>query len=245
MHANLLRLREPAAVVLLVVLALRITLAVADFAVLRSGFGLGVALGSFAFTVTDALTVVVLVAVVGTCVVWSPTAHARALTRASLGVAGLSVLLALVAVVAWLVVVGGTGESFGNLTQLVLALPVPALALVALSRLLLVKPDTAGVPQAVTAVTDGADEASPAAIEARPDPEHQPTWPVDEAAGAAWLTAGDAAAGASASRWGAPGDPGGWQPQPGQPRPQVGQSPSERPHGRGDQPSTSEQRPPH
>ena len=51
-------------------------------------------------------------------------------------------------------------------------------------------------------------------MEAAPDPAKQPTWQPDEAAGAAWLKAGDAAAGAAATGWGTPGDAGGWLPGP-------------------------------
>jgi hypothetical protein len=47
-----------------------------------------------------------------------------------------------------------------------------------------------------------------------PDPRLQPTWQPDSAAGAAWLTAKDAAAGAPATGWGTPGEPAGWQPAP-------------------------------
>ena len=56
-----------------------------------------------------------------------------------------------------------------------------------------------------------------------PDPQLQPTWQPDAAAGAAWLTAGDAAAGAPATGWGTPGsrpmaaDPGRSDAPPAQP----------------------------
>ena len=44
------------------------------------------------------------------------------------------------------------------------------------------------------------------------DPQQQPTWPTDQAAGAAWRTAGDAAAGAPAADWGGPSEAEGWGP---------------------------------
>jgi hypothetical protein len=50
--------------------------------------------------------------------------------------------------------------------------------------------------------------------ESQPDPELQPTWQPDTAAGAAWYTAGDAASGRPAAGWGSPASASGWQPAP-------------------------------
>jgi hypothetical protein len=216
--AHLLRLREPAAVMLLVVLGLRVVLAVVelsqqgkDYAAAVSGTGRG-------FGATELLTLVLLVLVVAGCRLWSPTPHSGPLTRAALVVCALGLLMALVEVV--LVVqqslrlpAGREGAAVGDLVRLVLALPVPVLGLLALARLLPEPTGAAAAPQ--PGVTAGTGDGAPAAIEAaRPDPQNEPTWQPDQAAGAAWLTAGDAAAGASATRWGTPGDAGGWQPEP-------------------------------
>src|SRR4029453_17827510 len=46
---------------------------------------------------------------------------------------------------------------------------------------------------------------------ALPSSQLEPVWPPDEASGAAWHTAGDAALGAPATGWGTPGESGGWQ----------------------------------
>lgn len=67
----------------------------------------------------------------------------------------------------------------------------------------------------------GAREAQAAAVEQRPrvvevesEPEPQAaSWKADQAAGAVWTRAGDAASGAAASTWGHPGESSsGWQP---------------------------------
>ncbi|HKX15155.1 MAG TPA: hypothetical protein VJN19_08185, partial [Propionibacteriaceae bacterium] len=50
-----------------------------------------------------------------------------------------------------------------------------------------------------------------------PDQRLQPTWHPDAAAGAAWRTAGEAAAGAPAAGWGTDSSSAGWQPIPTQP----------------------------
>ena len=64
------------------------------------------------------------------------------------------------------------------------------------------------------------DALPPPPVTAAPDQRLQPTWHPDTAAGAAWRTAGDAAAGAPAAGWGA--DPAvGWQPIPTQPNGQI------------------------
>lgn len=80
----------------------------------------------------------------------------------------------------------------------------------------------------------GAREEQAAAVEQRPrvvevEPEPQAaSWKADQAAGAVWTRAGDAASGAAASTWGHPGESSsGWQPA-GQDAPASLEAPSAR-----------------
>ena len=70
----------------------------------------------------------------------------------------------------------------------------------------------ATVPAEVTAGPTAELTPSP------PDPELEPAWSQDAAAGAVWRTAGDAARGAPAAGWGA--ESGGWSPAPGDSAPE-------------------------
>jgi hypothetical protein len=214
---SLRRLREPAVVVLLVALALRLVLDVVGLAVvIDGGAGTGYPAGSAAVTGGDGLTLVVLAVLVGGCVLWSPTRHARVLTLAAAVLAGLTVAVYVVAVVGALA--GSDTGGWAAVAGAVLALVVPLLVVVYLVTLWRGQPGAASHPQlagraqSVTAATPVSDEPTPA-LTSGPDPETAPVWQPDQAAGAAWLTAGDAAAGAAASRWGTPGDADGWQPQ--------------------------------
>ena len=90
----------------------------------------------------------------------------------------------------------------------------------------------------VTATPAGTDEVAPAqpVPALAVDPQLQPGWSPDAAIGAAWRRAGDAAAGAPATGWEAPGQTAGWWgPTPETP-PQSAPSPAERPGFRGDRP---------
>ena len=228
---SLQKLREPAAVVLLVVLGLRLLLGVVTFLVLargsdddtlaylsRSTYGdntFALASFSLAGTVLDVLTALLLVALVASCVLWRPTPHARQLALAALVLISLAVVVALVAGLLWLSGVGLSMAALADFGRLVLGLPLLVLAALVLWRLL---PETA--PGAAPATTrelsssPGAPAPAPAPAElpaARPADE--PTWQPEEASGAAWLTAGDAATGAAASGWGTSAEQGGWVPQ--------------------------------
>ena len=216
MVESLRKLREPAAVVLLVVLVLRLLVAVAGLALLDDG-GYSDAGAPFGAAATDSPTVVVLVLLVGTCALWSPTPHARTLVDLALVVIGLSTLLTVVAAVLWTVRAGADpgGGSWPVLAQLALSLALPVLALVGLARL---RPGLR-TSSALTLEPGGSApvaEHPPAQLEAAPDPRLEPTWQPDQAAGAAWLTAGDAAAGAAASGWGSADAAPGWQPRSGE-----------------------------
>lgn len=229
--SDLARLREPAVVVLLVVLSLRLLLGLVTFVVLargasddtlgylsRSAYGDNpIALASFslATTVLDLLTALLLVALVASCALWRPTPHARALTLAALVLISLAVMVALVAGLVWLSGVRISAGALADFGRLVLGLPLLVLAGLVLWRLL---PATAPGAAAATprelsqAAGQRPVESSPAALPA-PDPADEPTWQPEEASGAAWMTAGDAATGAAASGWGTSREQGGWVPQ--------------------------------
>jgi hypothetical protein len=78
-------------------------------------------------------------------------------------------------------------------------LAVPALVGVGLVALARARPTTAAAPAALPSADPAADTAAEAAT---PDPELQPSWSEDAAAGAVWRTAGEAARGAPAQGWG-------------------------------------------
>jgi hypothetical protein len=216
-ETGLQRLREPAVVVVLVVLVLRLVLAVATLAFFGAAGAnaLIASIATAAFTVTDGLTLVVLVLLVGSCVLWSPTRHARSLTLAALVVAGLGVALALAGSVTFAVHVDAAGAAWPDAARLLLELAVPVLAVLALGRLLAAQPRSVPAEEQPSLTSGrGTDDPAPAEVEAAPDPANEPTWQPDQASGAAWLTAGDAATGAAASGWGTPGESAGWEPRP-------------------------------
>jgi hypothetical protein len=136
-------------------------------------------------------------------------------------VVALGVLAAVAAVVVPLATASPRVNLGLDLAGPLLALAVPALVLVALLRLRREARGESRASERPAAVASG--EPAAAAIESRPaEVQHEPTWQPDVAAGAAWMTAGDAATGAAASRWGTPGDDGGWTPQSAAPRPDGG-----------------------
>jgi hypothetical protein len=223
------KLREPATVVLLLVVVLRLVLAVLELVrsfqdldrAGPSGLVPGDSVGGSAATVlffssTDALNLVVLALLVGGCVLWSTTPRARQLTLAALLVTAALVVVSAVDLVV-LVLAGRGAPNVGEAALLaLLALPVPVLALIALAQLRgSLSAARAERQREISAPpAEAAAPALGARAEPEAEPEHQPVWQPDQAAGAAWLTAGEAASGAAASRWGTPGDSGGWQPQP-------------------------------
>jgi len=226
---GLQRLREPATLVLLVVLGLRLLLGVVTFVVLarggtddtlaalsRGAYGdnsFALASFSLASSVLDGLSAVVLVGLVASCVLWRPTQHARVLTVVGLGMLVLGIVLSLVSAVVWLTGVRLSEPALADFFRLVLALAVPLLASIALWRML---------PEGRGARAEELRQLPPADVSTRPAaapelaapslrPEDQPSWQPEEAAGAAWLSAGDAATGAAASGWGTSGEQG-WTP---------------------------------
>lgn len=236
---SLQRLREPAAIGLLVLLALRLLVGVVTFVVLSRGgtddtlavvsrwaYGdnsFALAAFSLASSALDGVTAVVLVGLVASCALWRPTPRARSLALAGSAVLALGVVLSLVAALVWLVGVRLSVLALADFLRLVLAVPMPLLAAVALWRMV-----PAVVPAKVPAHDAGPRELPSADPTSRPQAQpqvsapvvpadDQPTWQPEEAAGAAWSSAGQAAAGAAASGWGTSADRGGWVPSVGSP----------------------------
>jgi hypothetical protein len=191
---GLRRLREPAALSVLVVLLLQ---------VLITWVG-SVRYGDVRYRMPETLTILVLGLIVASCVLGQRTAHARTLTVLALVGSMLSILSSVtlqviapvngsLVVVVWL--------------DLVLDLVVPVLVVVGLTTLLAGQRAAAATAPQSPAIAQSAP-TTPAAL---PSSQLEPVWQPDEASGAAWYTAGDAALGAPAAGWGTPGESGGWQ----------------------------------
>jgi hypothetical protein len=191
---GLRRLREPAALSVLVVLLLQVLIA----------WVASVVYGSVRYRMPETLTILVLGLIVASCVLGQRTAHARTLTVLALVGSMLSILSSVtlqviapvngsLVVVVWL--------------DLVLDLVVPVLVVVGLTTLLAGQRAAAATAPQSPAIAQSAP-TTPAAL---PSSQLEPVWQPDEASGAAWYTAGDAALGAPAAGWGTPGESGGWQ----------------------------------
>ena len=190
---GLRRLREPAAFSVLVVLGLQVLIAWVG----------SVRYGDVRYAMPETLTILVLGLIVASCVLGQRTAHARTLTVLALVGSTLSILssvtLQLVAPV--------NGSLAVVWLDLVLDLVVPVLVVVGLATLLAGQRSAAGTAPPSPAIVQSAP-TTPAAL---PSSQLEPVWQPDEASGAAWYTAGDAALGAPAAGWGTPGESGGWQ----------------------------------
>jgi len=201
---SLVRWREPAAFVafgLLVANLVLITLAV----VLDDGPVVDVA-ARLSYPAALPGLIVLLAMLVLSCVL-GRTAHARLLTGLSLVATALAGLVAVALAVADLVVGGPS-----TLIELLPGVAALSVALVAFGLLIILLRRVPGGPRSEAPVTETA-EADQSAVELV-DPQQQPTWPTDLAAGAAWRTAGDAAAGAPATGWTGPAEAEGWGPAP-------------------------------
>jgi hypothetical protein len=160
--------------------------------------------GDVRYRMPETLTILVLGLIVASCVLGQRTAHARTLTVLALVGSMLSILSSVtlqviapvngsLVVVVWL--------------DLVLDLVVPVLVVVGLTTLLAGQRAAAATAPQSPAIAQSAP-TTPAAL---PSSQLEPVWQPDEASGAAWYTAGDAALGAPAAGWGTPGESGGWQ----------------------------------
>jgi hypothetical protein len=225
--ASLQRLREPAAIVVLSVLGIGLALAAVRL-IMRLGTAQvghassGAVVLAAGYSLTDGLTIVTLTLLVACCTAWSATTHARLLTQLSLAVIGVEIAAALV-----LSLVGLTLDSRATTAvdylSFLLSLVIPVLALLALWRVLAVQPKASSSTSAETAELEsstgqtGSSSTQPELEAPVEDPQNRPIWQRDEAAGAVWYTASDAASGAAASGWAGPGEPAGWQPIPSPP----------------------------
>ncbi len=199
------RWREPAVVVVLLVLLLRLVLVV-TFAV--STFRLGATPAPDAAYLAsrqlgDPTPYVVLAALVLACHLRPVTTHARTLAALALGVAGVGLLLVLGLAVYGYTTYAAPFSQLDLIDRLAAAV-VPLLAVLALG-LLAARPRPPSQDVAAPALEQVEVEQEPV-----PDPALQPTWAPDAAAGAAWTTAGDAASGRPATGWGTPAGTG-WE----------------------------------
>ena len=200
-----MKLREPAAWVALGALVLNLLLVVVALATFGGSFVS--AAWVLSARVANPVPLLVLAVLVSLCVLRERTPHARQLTIISLVAGVVAVLLGLVLA---LFGFGATAPVLAVLAAIVLqAISIIAVGL--LIKLLQLQAVPRRLPAGIGLVPHPSDELSP-----RPAVEQrlQPTWHPDAAAGAAWRTAGDAAAGAPAAGWGTDGSSVGWQPIP-------------------------------
>jgi hypothetical protein len=211
---SLMRLREPAAWVALGALVLNILLAVVAIAT-QPGPTANVGLVLSA-RVANPVPLVVLAVLVSFCVVRERTPHARLLTILSLIVGVIAILFGLT-----LALLGLAAESTPVLAVLatIVTQLISLIAVVLLIKLLQLQAVPRRLPAGIGLAPYPYQEPLPASQP--PHPRLQPTWQPDMAAGAVWRTAGEAAAGAPATGWGAD-SAAAWQPiptQPNEPRP--------------------------
>ncbi|WP_157677070.1 hypothetical protein [Auraticoccus monumenti] len=88
--------------------------------------------------------------------------------------------------------------------------PVPTLLLAVLATVLGRRPSQPAAPEPEESPEQDGDQVAEGAAGELVAPERQPSWAPSEASGAVWSTAGDAARGAEADRWGAPGSGRAW-----------------------------------
>ena len=213
-----MRLREPAAWVALGALVLNILLAIVAI-VIHPGptANVGLVLSARA---ANPVPLVVLAVLVSFCVVRERTPHARLLTILSLVVAVIAVLFGLT-----LALLGLAAESRPVLEVVanIVTQLISLIAVVLLIKLLQLQAVPRRLPAGIGLAPYPYPYPEPLAVPPPPDQQLQPTWQPDTAAGAVWRTAGEAAAGAPATGWGADSSAA-WQPIPTQPN-------GPRPHG--------------
>jgi len=204
---SLMRLREPAAWVAFGALVLNLMLAVIAMATYQ-GQVANVALALSA-RAANPVPLVVLAVLVSFCVVRERTLHARLLTMLSLIAGGLAVLFGLM--LALLALTADPKPVIGVLSTIVLQV-TSVIAVVLLIKLLQLQAVPRRLPAGIGLAPYVEQLPAPQPAEQR----SQPTWQPDAAAGAVWRTAGEAAAGAPATGWGADSSAA-WQPIPTQP----------------------------
>ncbi len=206
------RWREPAVVVVVLVLLVRLglELAAAGGAFDVSAAGAGDPARLAARQLGEPTLFVVLALLVLACHTRPVTTHARTLAAVGLGVSGAGLLVALGLAVADQTrsTPGGAPDLADRLTGAVVA----GMAVLLLG-LLASAPSLEGAGSPAQEAGTGAEPATSPAVEVgepAPDPALEPTWAPDVAAGAAWTTAGEAATGRPATAWGTPAGTG-WE----------------------------------
>lgn len=202
---SLVRWREPAAFVALGLVLGNLVLMVLAVLV-EDGPVVDVA-ARLSYPAALAALVVLLAMLVLSCVL-GRSPHARLLTALSLVSTMLAAAVAVALAVADLAV--GGPSVLVELLPGVAALSVSVVA-VGLLVMLLRRCASAARAERPVVATAEPEPAEPEVV----DPQQQPTWPTDQAAGAAWRTAGDAAVGAApATAWAVPAEAEGWGPPP-------------------------------
>ena len=227
-----MRLREPAAWVALGVLVLNLLLTI----ITMITFDGSVASVAWVLSarVANPVPLIVLAVLVSFCVLRERTPHARELTLISLVVGVIAVRFGLVLTFL------GLGAPAPALAVFAMLVPqaISVLAVGVLIKLLQLQAVPRRLPPGIGLIPHEPESLPAPSV---PDQRLQPTWHPDTAAGAAWSRAGDAAAGAPASGWGADASPAAWQPIPTQPN---GPGPTDLPHDpRADQGQQNSQQP--
>jgi hypothetical protein len=210
---RLKQLREPAAVLVLVALALHVALAILGYALLTREFG-DMPLDDLAFNLASPGLIALLAVLVISCWLGDATPRARRVT-----VLALALTAALLVGALGLFVAGLVWRSAGGQAGLALTLrsvvPWLTIAVIAVGVFVaLLRHPSVTAPPVVDdrAETDESTEPVPAPTA---DPQLQPGWSPDTAVGAVWRRAGDAAAGAPAAGWDAMAQATGrWGPAP-------------------------------
>ena len=208
MIENLLRLREPAAWILVAVVGADIVLAVVRFVLTLTveGVTLAAAAQDVALSAMRLTTLLALVALVIACVFHQPVRSARRLVPVAATVVTIGTILTVLGALLGLPASAGTLavvlEFLGGLLDVVLKV-VGMVALWLIQRGMAAGRIDVTAPEGAVA-SDPVGEQEPAA------PPAAPTWRPDVAAGSVWSSASDAARGAGPTAYGASGE--GWHP---------------------------------
>lgn len=213
MIENLLRLREPAAWIMVAVTAASIALAVVRFvfALATGGASLAAAAQDVALEAMGLTSLLALVALVIVCVFHHPVGSARRLVAAAVAVVTVGTVLTIFGALLGLPASAGplavVLEFLGGVLDIVLKV-VATVTLWLIHRGMTAGRIEVGAPAAATTVP----LSEPGAVE--PEAPPAPTWQPDAAAGSVWTSASDAASGARPTAYGVPGEGSGWRPEP-------------------------------
>lgn len=219
---QLLRWREPVAVVLLVASGIRLLIGITAVPVLAAEG----AYDSFASAARfeagrtfDVVLIVVTAVVAASCLRTPATPRARAVVT----VAAIETLAAVLVALGF-GLMGLVSDANGRVIEfahLLLGLVLPVVAVISL---LLLRRSSAPMPRAAGAVPavgtgPAAEPTAPGAAlpggQTQPAPLQPAAWQPEQATGRVWTTAGEAARGAPGASWGEDPGPSGWRPIPG------------------------------